>query len=62
MPIILSPDVYDAWLDPATSVEEAQELLTHHLDGEMVFHRVRRNVNSSSYNGVDAIDPLSTAS
>ncbi|MCG8270985.1 SOS response-associated peptidase [Aquamicrobium sp. NLF2-7] len=46
-PIILDPTVYDAWLDPATPVPEAKELLVHDLDGELEFYRVGREVNAT---------------
>jgi putative SOS response-associated peptidase YedK len=46
-PIILDPTVYDAWLDPATPVPKAKELLAHDLDGELEFYRVGREVNAT---------------
>lgn len=46
-PIILDPAVYDAWLDPDTSVPEAKELLEHDRDGELEFYRVGREVNTT---------------
>ncbi len=46
-PIILDPTVYDAWLDPATPVPEAKELLAHDRDGELEFYRVGREVNAT---------------
>lgn len=44
-PAILDPTVYDAWLDPATP--EPKALLDCNLDGELQFHRVSREVNST---------------
>ena len=44
-PAILDPAVYDAWLDPATP--EPKALLDRNLDGELQFHRVGREVNST---------------
>ncbi len=35
MPVILNPDVYEAWIDPSTSVTDAKDLLKVHLDGEL---------------------------
>lgn len=46
-PIILSPDAYDAWLDPTTGVPEAKELLANDLDGDLEFYRVSRAVNAT---------------
>ncbi|WP_026060088.1 SOS response-associated peptidase [Pseudaminobacter salicylatoxidans] len=51
-PIILAPDAYDSWLDPATSVADAKKLLKQDLDGDLQFHRVGREVNSTR-NGTD---------
>ncbi|MCO5067001.1 MAG: SOS response-associated peptidase [Rhizobiaceae bacterium] len=47
-PIILDPSVYDAWLDPVTSVPDAKQLLSHNLDGRLKFYRVGREVNKST--------------
>jgi putative SOS response-associated peptidase YedK len=44
-PAILDPAVYDAWLDPATP--EPKALLDRNLDGQLQFHRVSREVNST---------------
>jgi putative SOS response-associated peptidase YedK len=49
MPIILAPDVFDAWLNPATPVENLKGILAHHLDGQMQMHRVSRDINSSKF-------------
>lgn len=47
-PAILAPDVYDAWLDPATPTADVKPLLARNLDGDLQFHRVDRRVNASS--------------
>lgn len=57
-PIILSPDAYAAWLDPSTSVADAKGLLSNNLDGDLEMYRVSRDVNSSSFQGSSAIDPV----
>lgn len=59
-PIILDPAVYDAWLDPATSVPDAKALLTHDLDGQLEFYRVSRAVNATRGAGdrAEMIAPL----
>jgi putative SOS response-associated peptidase YedK len=49
MPIILAPEVFDAWLDPATPVSDLKGILAHHLDGQMQMHRVSRDINSSKF-------------
>lgn len=49
MPIILAPEVFDAWLDPSTAVGDLKRILAHHLDGEMQMHRVSRDINSSKF-------------
>ena len=46
-PIILDPAFYDRWLDPATSVPDAREILKHDIDGQLQFYRVDRLVNSA---------------
>lgn len=46
-PIILAPDAYDAWLDPATSIPDAKTLLKNDLDGDLEFYRVSRAVNAT---------------
>ena len=46
-PVILDPEVYDAWLDPDRPADHAKKLLARNLDGELQFHRVSRAVNST---------------
>jgi putative SOS response-associated peptidase YedK len=46
-PVVLDPDVYDAWLDPETPAADAKQLLQENLDGDLQFHRVCRDVNAS---------------
>jgi putative SOS response-associated peptidase YedK len=57
-PVILNPEVYDAWLDPGTPAAEAKSLLARNLDGELQFHRVSRTVNSVKNQGGDCIEPF----
>lgn len=57
-PVILDPEFYDAWLSAETTVPEATELLKHDLDGQLQFHRVSRDVNSSKFQDATAINPL----
>lgn len=58
MPVILDPAVYDEWLSAETSPGDAMELLDHHLDGNLQFHRVSRDVNSSKFAGDPGCNPL----
>jgi putative SOS response-associated peptidase YedK len=51
MPIILDPAHYDAWLSASTPVTDLKGILAHHLDGQVQFHRVSRDVNSSKFEG-----------
>ncbi len=47
MPVILTPDVYSAWLDrEVTEKDLALELLDHHRTFELSEHRVSQRVNS----------------
>ncbi|MBL0375416.1 SOS response-associated peptidase [Rhizobium sp. KVB221] len=58
MPVILNPEVYDAWLSPDTEDGELKTLLLrHNIDHQLEFHRVSRDVNSSRFAG----DPGVTA-
>lgn len=57
-PVILAPEFYDAWLSAETTVQEATELLKHGLDGQLQFHRVSRDVNSSKLQEATANNPL----
>ncbi|QDL91807.1 SOS response-associated peptidase [Paroceanicella profunda] len=58
MPVILAPDAYGEWLSSATGAEAAAALLARHLDGELAFHRVSRQVNATRFEGASAIAPL----
>ncbi|EUB97332.1 protein of unknown function DUF159 [Rhizobium sp. CF080] len=57
-PVILDPEYYDDWLSAGTAVPQATELLKHHLDNLLQFHRVSRDVNSSKFQEAMAINPL----
>jgi putative SOS response-associated peptidase YedK len=52
MPVILDPSAFDAWLNPATPIENLEGiLLGRNLDGNMHFHRISRAVNKSTFEG-----------
>jgi len=59
-PAILSPEVYDAWLDPRTPARDLKQLLGDNLDRDLEYHRVnwapdpiaeRRNAATDDRNG-----------
>jgi putative SOS response-associated peptidase YedK len=60
MPVILDPDFYDKWLSPDTQKDDLKSILkNHNLDGQLQFHRVSRDVNSSKFDGdPGCINPL----
>lgn len=59
MPLILSPESYDAWLDTGVQGTDAKALLRGSaIDSLLKFHRVDRAVNSSRYEGTDTKKPL----
>lgn len=55
---VTMPAVYKEWLDTGTPVAKAKELLTETLDGQLEFHRLSRDVNSSRFEGKPEINPL----
>lgn len=58
MPVILSPEVYDAWLDTGLQGADAKALLLGgQIDSLLEFHRVSRDVNNSRYEGTDTKNP-----
>lgn len=55
MPVILSPEDYDRWLDPAlTEAKDVEDLLRPYA-GELLAHRVSASVNSSRNNAPELI-------
>jgi putative SOS response-associated peptidase YedK len=62
MPVILEESAYDAWLSGEAQGEDAKRLLlNNHLDGQLEFYRVGREVNNSRYEGTDTKKPLINA-
>ncbi len=55
MPVILSPEDYGRWLDPALVEAEEVEDLLHPYAGEMIAHRVSAAVNSPKNNAPELI-------
>ncbi len=59
MPVILPPEAYDLWLDPATvAPERLQPLLRQYPAQAMVAHPVGARVNSPRHDGPDCILPV----
>ncbi len=59
MPVILSPDDYDLWLDPgAQHPGEVQPLLRPYLAEEMTFYPVSTHVNNPRNEDPHCIEPL----
>lgn len=58
MPIILSRNTYDEWLNVNTSVEDARQLLGHNQGSELTSYRVSREVNSSKASSAELIKPI----
>ena len=57
MPVILSPDAYDVWLDPASERDELTGLLAPYPEDEMETYPVSRFVNSPQNNDPRCIEP-----
>jgi putative SOS response-associated peptidase YedK len=57
MPVIVAPDAYDVWLDPASERDELTGLLAPYPEDEMEAYPVSRFVNSPSNNDPRCIEP-----
>lgn len=59
MPVIVRPEDYKLWLDPAvTSPAEIAHVLKPYASEEMTFHQVSRRVNMSKNEGRELIAPV----
>lgn len=59
MPMVVEPDRWDAWLDPAlTDVEEVRGLLVPAMAGTMEAYPVSKAVNNVRNNGAELMKPL----
>ncbi len=59
MPVILQPEVYDAWLDPdLQDVQQLEMMLQHHHLRDMQSHPVSKLVNRVQNNSEACISPL----
>ncbi|MHA6692517.1 SOS response-associated peptidase [Devosia sp. A449] len=62
MPVILEESAYDAWLSGEAQGTEAKRLLlNNHLDSQLEFFRVGREVNNSRYEGTNTKKPIINA-
>ena len=61
-PFILTPDLYDPWLDRAvTDPDDVMKLLQPVPDDALAFHRVSTRVSSARNEGADLIEPIKAA-
>lgn len=59
MPVILDPDAYDRWLDPAVrKSDDLTALLRPYPAAAMTSHSVSLNVNKPTQDGAELITPL----
>jgi putative SOS response-associated peptidase YedK len=62
MPVILEEGSYDAWLSAEAQGDDAKALLLdNHLDSQLEFYRVGREVNAAKYEGTDTKKPVVNA-
>lgn len=59
MPLIIAPEDYNAWLDPATSPADAQSLVRAY-EGPMEAWRVSTHVNRPAFDDAECIAPIDT--
>ena len=57
MPVIVAPDAYDVWLDPASDSDELTGLLVPFPEDGMEAYPVSRFVNSPSNNDPRCVEP-----
>jgi putative SOS response-associated peptidase YedK len=55
--VIVAPDAYDVWLDPASERDELTGLLAPYPEDEMEAYPVSRFVNSPSNNDPRCVEP-----
>jgi putative SOS response-associated peptidase YedK len=58
MPVMLLPDDYDRWLDPAMTIEELPAMLKPYDAGLMHGYEVSRAVNSVKNHTPACVEPL----
>ncbi|AOB29920.1 hypothetical protein AKI39_03280 [Bordetella sp. H567] len=58
-PVALPPELAVEWVDPATTLTRAREILAHALpESAFTWHRVRQEVGNYRYERPDAIEPV----
>jgi putative SOS response-associated peptidase YedK len=57
-PLVLEPEEWAAWLDPATAAADAYGLLEAHPPGRFTAYPVSRAVSSNRSNGPHLLDPV----
>jgi len=59
MPVILKPEKYDQWLDPAfQNLEGLNDIITNWIETDLTNRPVSKRVNAASYNHPSNIEPL----
>ncbi len=61
MPVMLRPEEFDVWLDPARPLQEVRTLLEPALPGPMEIAPLDRAVNNSRGKGEDLLVPIADA-
>jgi putative SOS response-associated peptidase YedK len=61
MPVILEPEAYDRWLDPAASIDELRALLKPYPAERMQAVAVSRAANSVKNDSEECIEPIGEA-
>ena len=58
MPVMLSPDSFDAWLDPDADAETAKGLLAPYPEGALTAYPISRRVNAVKNDDPSILEPL----
>lgn len=58
MPVVLEPDDWGAWLDPATDMAAVLELMVPAAAGTLAAYPVSTRVNNVANDGPELVDPL----
>ncbi|MDZ7712420.1 MAG: SOS response-associated peptidase family protein [Rhodovibrio sp.] len=61
MPVMLSPDAFDAWLDPEAEVETAKGLLAPYPEGALTAYPISTRVNAVRNDDPSILEPLDAA-
>ena len=58
MPVMLSPEAFDRWLDPKADLETAQSLLTPYPDDALIAYPISTRVNAVRNDDPSILEPL----